>query len=424
MRCDIDAAMSGEPPLVSGDTCYVTTEGDVDLPVTTDVESPDAIKQLLRDLLAGRAAPAALTALASGRLTHDIYGELGRFPVPNRRATIAGLASRALALQARPLDGELHEPGATAAPAFRVAPASPGAQSPRIAAVAPTTMPSSRPSPLVPAPAWPPPPGTVVEVRDASPPSPMAITAELQRLRLKSMNAGAARRAPSRFTTGRYGRWIAAGGLTAGLLAVILWSAGVRAPRAPLPIELKGSSGLLPLWPFAATVLPVTPGLPSSDAAHSGASSPVLSRFGASPRYDDVVPAFEASSPLAPAAGAPEIPCLCRSPQPRYRPPCGNAQRWNHRHQPRPPRSTSALRRRDAEESGDGKSSRQATPTWRRRRCVVSNCRRPCWNRERPCPQAGHSCCWSSTRPEPSKACVSPHGRRGQGSPSIATVCW
>ena len=325
MRCDIDAAMSGEPPLVSGDTCYVTTEGDVDLPVTTDVESPDAIKQLLRELLAGRDAPAALTALASGRLTHDIYGELGRFPVVNRRAAIADLAVRALALQARRPVGEPPQPdapatlavvrpsAAAAGVAAPVAPTPAPASTPRLVAVAPAPARASALAAPVPPSAVPLQVVPQVDVRDAPIAAPLGVTAELQRLRLKSMNAGAARRAPSRFTTGRYGRWIAAGGLTAGLLAVVLWSVGVRAPRAPLPIELKGSSGLLPLWPFAATVLPVTPGLPSSDAAHSGASSPVLSRIGASPRYDEVVPAFEASSPLAPAPGAPEIPLAPRA---------------------------------------------------------------------------------------------------------------
>ena len=314
MRCDIDAAMSGSPPLVSSNTCYVTPEGDLDLPVTTDVESPDAIKGLLRELLAGRNAPDALMALANGRVTHDIYGELGRFPVPNRRATIADLAARALALQARSTAGEPREPVATETPALKrpsavavdvvaaVAPAPKPASAPQVAAVAPPPQRPSAPPPAVPVPAVP-----RVDVRDVPLLAQIGFTAELQRLRLKSVNAGSVLRAPARFTMARRGRAIAAGGLLAGLLVALIWSASGRAPGAPRPIEPKSVASPLPLWPFAATVLPVTPDLPASAAPRSVASSPALARLGASMTPDGAVPVFEVSSRLAPDPGAPGI---------------------------------------------------------------------------------------------------------------------
>ena len=98
MRSDVDSAMNGQPSLVHCDACFITGEGDVELPETAGEESPDAVAALLRAMLGSRDdTPADLKALLAARGTHDMYQELQRFPVLNRRAVIGALATRALA---------------------------------------------------------------------------------------------------------------------------------------------------------------------------------------------------------------------------------------------------------------------------------------------------------------------------------------
>lgn len=118
MLSDVHAAMYNRPSLVTAEHCFITRSGAVELPETTDSESPEAVPELLRALLAGREAPEALEDLAFGMATRDMSGELAAFPVGNRRAVIAKLAARALtAMNAPPTAGASAMAGAvTAAP--------------------------------------------------------------------------------------------------------------------------------------------------------------------------------------------------------------------------------------------------------------------------------------------------------------------
>lgn len=102
MLSDVHAAMYNRPSLVSLEHCYITRAGSIELPETTDVESPDAVPELLRVMLAGREVPEALEDLAFSGGTRDMTGALAEFPVGNRRAVIAKLAARALTAAAAP----------------------------------------------------------------------------------------------------------------------------------------------------------------------------------------------------------------------------------------------------------------------------------------------------------------------------------
>lgn len=98
MLNDVTAVMNNRPPLVGPDTCFITRTGEVELPETADTESPEAVADLLRLLLSGRDAPSALEDLAFGRHSRDLTTDLATFSVGNRRAVIARLATRALAV--------------------------------------------------------------------------------------------------------------------------------------------------------------------------------------------------------------------------------------------------------------------------------------------------------------------------------------
>ncbi len=148
MLSDVHAAMNSRPSLVSAESCFITRTGDLELPVMTDIESPDAVTVLLREMLAGRDAPEALETLAFGHATRDMTGALQQFPIANRRAEIAKLATRALALQAQPLEPLATTP-APEPPAVSVQPPAPPVTLARVRARAlrPRRRPCSRPRP-------------------------------------------------------------------------------------------------------------------------------------------------------------------------------------------------------------------------------------------------------------------------------------
>lgn len=97
MLSDVNAAMNTRPSLVTPETCFITRAGDLELPETTDLESPDAVADLLRAMLGDNEVPEPLAALAYGSSTRDLSSDLTAFPVGNRRAVIARLATRAIA---------------------------------------------------------------------------------------------------------------------------------------------------------------------------------------------------------------------------------------------------------------------------------------------------------------------------------------
>jgi hypothetical protein len=100
MLNDVSAAMNARPPLVTPETCYLTRTGEVELPETADTESPEAVTDLLRLMLAGREAPEALEDLVFGHHSRDLSSDLAAFSGVNRHAVIAKLVTRALAKQA------------------------------------------------------------------------------------------------------------------------------------------------------------------------------------------------------------------------------------------------------------------------------------------------------------------------------------
>ncbi len=103
MLSDVNAAMNSRPSLVSPETCFITRAGDLELPDATDVESPEAVADLLRAMLGDADVPEALEALAYGPSTRDLSSDLAAFPVGNRRAVIARLATRAIAALTAPM---------------------------------------------------------------------------------------------------------------------------------------------------------------------------------------------------------------------------------------------------------------------------------------------------------------------------------
>jgi hypothetical protein len=140
MLSDVNAAMNSRPSLVSPDTCFLTRAGDLELPETTDDESPEAVADLLRAMLGDSDVPEPLEALAYGSSTRDLSTDLAAFPIGNRRAVLARLAVRAIS--------------APAAPAASATPAAPPAPSLPSAALAPAwTPPSERPPAPIPFPA-------------------------------------------------------------------------------------------------------------------------------------------------------------------------------------------------------------------------------------------------------------------------------
>lgn len=102
MLSEVTAAMSARPSLVSPESCFITRDGDVELPDTTEHEAPEDVARLLRELLAGRDAPAEVEAVAYSPGARDLSEELATVAIGNRRALIAKLASRALAVADRP----------------------------------------------------------------------------------------------------------------------------------------------------------------------------------------------------------------------------------------------------------------------------------------------------------------------------------
>ena len=221
MLSDVHAAMNSRPSLVSPETCFITRTGDLELPVTTEIESPDAVTLLLREMLAGRDAPEALEALAFGHGTRDMSGELQRFPLANRRADIAKLATRALALQSRPIDepAVFQVVASTATPdAFPATPSAPYGATP----VAPPAWPAAAPASAAPTPGPPSIPGapfmrqapfraadvTRITASVAPPPAVAgAPDAELRRLRTKSVERDKARRRLSQRISLAFGRF-------------------------------------------------------------------------------------------------------------------------------------------------------------------------------------------------------------------------
>ncbi len=341
MLSDVHAAMNSRPSLVSPETCFITRTGDLELPVTTDVESPDAVSGLLREMLAGRDAPEALETLAFGHATRDMSGALQHFPITNRRAEIAKLATRALALQSRPLD----PPAAVAAPATAPVSAEP------LPPVWPQPLPlpqplqQGQPQPLAEPPALPAPPATVSSTappptpavpfvrpapfraaaatapRPDSPPSVAvpsgAPEAELRRLRSKSVARAQARRtwsARASLAFGRLARMVswrpatpdprilgAAFIITAAVVSVVWTSDRSARLGTPAAAAAKPSSAPVPSA-TALTAEPTAAPAPGPADTSAASSAPALGRdrrAGAAPAAARPFPEVAVAAPSA-----------------------------------------------------------------------------------------------------------------------------
>ncbi len=201
--------MNGSPSLVAPETCFLTTAGEVELPEPGTGETPGAVADLLRAVLRGRDAPAALLAL-TGRRTDDLFDELAPFSTGPRRPVIAALAARALS---PPRIAEVPAADAATLPLppaprptpFATAPAAVQTSwpAPRLAhgaaersrpASVPPPFVASRPAATVTPLATPPRTATSPAVNggvDAAPSSEL----ELQRLRARTLDSDAARAA-------------------------------------------------------------------------------------------------------------------------------------------------------------------------------------------------------------------------------------
>ena len=346
MVSDVEAAMTGSPPLVTSATCFLTAAGDVDLPETAANETPGAVADLLQAVLRGREAPAALLALARRR-PDDLFGELAAFSSGPRRPVIAALAARARS--AAPVADVPVDPPRRLTPAAPTPPTESGPRRwapmvPTGAASPPTvvnllTQPTVAPSPTPPvAAAWPPaaavppppqrapepaaapvaPASTLASTPASTPPRPRppapvpvvpavgltpqgVVAAELQRLRLKTAQAGA-RLERSRFTPSpRRAGWIAGGTLAAGVLAALLWTA-----RSDTPALLEATyPGPRAMWPFAASIAPVSPVASPTGPTRSGPTPPMLPRLqDRSTAASNVLSPMTTASPREPNASA------------------------------------------------------------------------------------------------------------------------
>lgn len=190
---EVNAAMNARPSLVTAESCFITKDGAVELPDTTEHESPEDVARLLRELLAGRDAPDEVESLAYGVAVHELSSDLASLPVGNRRALIAKLATRAIA-------AELAPPTiAFDAAAPRSTMAQPSSSEPEPAPAAPLrpvlVTPRAQRPPFVATPTLRPPFVAGVEsaaatarVLDEPSPAPEPVdTAELERLRQRSV---------------------------------------------------------------------------------------------------------------------------------------------------------------------------------------------------------------------------------------------
>lgn len=318
MLSDVHAAMYNRPSLVSPEHCYITRAGSVELPETTETESPEAVPDLLRAMLAGREAPEALEDLAFGMATRDMSGALAEFPIGNRRAVIAKLATRALGAVSGPSTAAFTAPDrpAPAGPSLGAPPIAPptAAESgawPQPASAAPVpSMPTERPLPvtapvhaleaaalaretfrpvLVPPPARPPfvaepapargvvqqrPPFVATPPVTAGPPSPARTDAtptaserELERIRIR---AAARERAGRRWRErlGALVTWrpsfpdpLVLGGSAIVIAAIlsVVWSSNVSRPATPSPAALDLSAASASASAPARVTVPATP---------------------------------------------------------------------------------------------------------------------------------------------------------------------
>lgn len=302
MLSDVNAAMNSRPSLVSPETCFLTRAGDLELPETTDVESPEAVADLLRAMLGDGDVPEALEALAYGPSTRDLSNDLAAFPIGNRRAVLARLATRAIAALTAPMPRMESAP-----PAPRVPPAPVAAPAERLPAPIPFPAPTAQmPPPFVATPRPPvvvqPPPFVatpparpaappVSDVADANAPDDAAVPApsrrvgpaapapdaELRRLRTRTLE----REARNQRLFARLGRWLAwrpdspdprvLGGAAVVVAAIVsmLWRNG-PAPAAPEGAAGGAASAIASAAPATAAATP--PASPTSTSATPPAS--------------------------------------------------------------------------------------------------------------------------------------------------------
>lgn len=277
MLSDVNAAMNSRPSLVSPETCFITRAGDLELPETTDDESPDAVAGLLRAMLGDSDAPDALRTLAADASSPDLSSELRAFAVGNRRTAIAQLAARALTLDA-PTRATPKPPPVAPPPEPASAPEPPPAiASRRWAPMAPSAQPVAAVA-MVPTPVA---PTTTVA---ATPPA--APDVELRRLRQRAVDRD--KRNPAR---ARFARFLptranlpgprAVGGAIVAVAAVAAVSAVVW-PLARPYVSTRTAPSVTSLAqaavvaPATTTNVAATNATPTPSPAPAAASVPVV----------------------------------------------------------------------------------------------------------------------------------------------------
>ncbi len=235
----VGAAMDDDPPLVSADECYIGRRGNLELPTTSDDESPEAVGVLLRLLLSGRDAPEALIALAAGAAPPDMVEALGQFHVADHHKEIAKLAARALDHQSGTVSQSVSGP--PAAP-VAIPPSSP---SPKVETLKPLLVPAAS-VPLVSVPR-----SSSLERRGnadatAAPGRPVAgMSEELRRLGQRGVDVIAARvksaGGAGLTVASRRNALVAASVLTVGVIVSTAWLLSGAGPTSPVA-ELEVSS--------------------------------------------------------------------------------------------------------------------------------------------------------------------------------------
>ena len=319
MVSDVEAAMNGSPSLVAPETCFLTTAGEVELPEPGTGETPGAVADLLRAVLRGRDAPAALLAL-TGRRTDDLFDELAPFSTGPRRPVIAALAARALS---PPRIAEVPAADAATLPLppaprptpFATAPAAVQTSwpAPRLAhgaaersrpASVPPPFVASRPAATVTHLATPPLAATSPAVNgdvDAAPSSEL----ELQRLRARTLDSDAqGPRWPTRIAAGLAWRPSFPGPLVIGGGAIVLAAAFVVWRSAPGPNVV-----MTPKAPAAAASTPAPPAAAEPSAAASGPpTAPAVAPAAASTLSPSSAPRVSAMRPPATSLSAGAAP--------------------------------------------------------------------------------------------------------------------
>lgn len=245
---DTNSLLNDAPSVVRSDTCFITTDGDIELPMTDPAATDDGVLMLLRQMLAGRDAPADLRLIATGGDRGDVTALLSRFEVGDGTALIAALAQATVASVAQqvglPSERLLRKRSGAPEPAAQPEP--------------------ERPLPPAPTTFAPPPVAASVSLQHGAPAADLAAHVDRLAVTLRRVTGDSPARARRGLTLAARHRTLVAG--VAGALAMAgVWRVGAVVTRQwsgvpPLTVAEVApahtwSTGAGP-WAFAAAVEP------------------------------------------------------------------------------------------------------------------------------------------------------------------------